>query len=135
MQKKLNRIWWVRPETASERYEVLAMKYLNQFLKFGWEPFAKNKRFMVVGSSDWTDYQTKEKLGTRVECIITKDDTSYNSKDGSSNMYEKITFKVPMETEIPVNAEVKPKNVEATVYGEFRNQLSCVAQDIEVVSK
>lgn len=109
------------------------MKFLNQYLKFAWKPFADGKRFMCIGIREWKNHDTGEILGTKVDSIITNDKTNYG-KEGS-NLYEKITFKVPFKVDIPVNAEIVPKGVEATVYGEYRNQLSCTAEEIEVVSK
>ena len=113
------------------------MKYLNQFIEFDWVSFAKDKKFLAIGKKEWLDYNTKEHLGTKIEAIIYKDNTDYDIKNGEvvSNIYEKLTFKVPKDIEIPINTEIQPKNVEARVYGDFRNQLSIIAEDVIVVSK
>lgn len=113
------------------------MKYLNQFLYFDWEGFSKDKRFMAIGKKDWQDFKTKEHLGIKVEAVIFKDNTKYDVGEGElmSNIYEKIIIKVPKDIDIPLNVEIQPVNVEATVYGEYRNQLSIVAEDIAVVKK
>lgn len=52
-----------------------------------------------------------------------------------NNMYEKLTVKLPKEMDVPMNVEVKLINPEASIYGEYRNQLSIVAEDVQVVSK
>ena len=111
-------------------------KALIQFLLFNWAAFAEDKQFVVTGSSEYRDFNTKAHLGTKVECIIAEDRTPYKSKDGQkySNLYEKITFKVSKDVNIPVNSVVKPVNAVATVYGEYRNQLSVKCDDIVVVT-
>lgn len=109
------------------------MKYLNQYLKFMWEPFVKGKRFTCIGNREWKDRSTQAHLGTIVDAVISQDVTNYG-KEGN-NLYEKISFKVAKDITIPVDVEIIPKNVEAVIYGEFRNQLSCTAENIEVVSK
>ena len=48
-------------------------------------------------------------------------------------MYEKLTIKVPKNIDVPMNAKVRVINPEASIYGEYRNQLSVVAEDIEVL--
>lgn len=111
----------------------IKMKFLNQYLKFQWEPFAEGKRFMCIGIRKWE--QNENVMGTLVDTVIVQDKTNYG-KEGS-NIYEKLTFKVPHVVEIPANVEVIPHNVEAKVWGhgEFKNQLSCKADSIEVITK
>lgn len=110
----------------------IIMKFLNQYLKFAWKPFADGKRFMCIGTREWIAHSTKEHLGTLVDSVIVQDRTDYGRE--GSNLYEKVTFKVAKDIEIPMNVEIVPKNVVAVVYGEYRNQLSCTAEEIEVVS-
>lgn len=109
------------------------MKYLNQFLKFEWKPFADGKRFMCIGIREWKNHETKEHLGTKVDAVIMQDMTDYG-KDGN-NLYEKITFKICCDIDVPMNVEIIPKGVDATVYGDYRNQLSCMVEKIEVITK
>lgn len=111
------------------------MKGLNQFVKFDWEAFAQDKQFVVIGVSEYQDFDTKSHLGTKVECVIANDRTPYNFKDGKefTNRFEKITFKVAKDVNIPVNSTVIPKEVTASIYGEFRNQLSVKCNGIAVV--
>lgn len=110
------------------------MRGLNQFQKFSWQDFAQGKVFVVTGTSEYLDYESKEKLGTKVECVIAVDKTPYDFKNGNSftNRYEKIVFKVKKDVEIPLEARVVPKDVTATIYGEYRNQLSVVCEDIDI---
>ena len=111
------------------------MRGLNQFLIFDWEAFSRDKQFVVTGISEYQDFETKVHLGTKVECVIAFDRTPYSFKDGKefTNRFEKITFKVSKDVDIPLESRVMPKNVVASIYGEFRNQLSVKCDDIAVV--
>lgn len=111
------------------------MKGLNQFLMFNFTAFAEGKQFIVTSVSEYQDYDTKAHLGTKVDCIIAVDKTPYKFKEGEefTNRFEKITFKVSKDVNIPIESRVIPKNVVASIYGEYRNQLSCKCSDIEVV--
>ena len=112
------------------------MKGLNQFLKFDWDSFAEGKQFIVTGISDYQDYETKAHLGTKVDCVIAADKTPYVFKDGKefTNRFEKISFKVSKDMNIPLESRVMPKNVVASIYGEYRNQLSVKCDDIVVAT-
>ena len=113
------------------------MKKLSTFTHFDVKAFFEGKRFMSIGQQEWKDFNTNNVLGTKVEAVIVQDKTDYGLQDGevASNLYEKLTFKVPKVITIPLNVEIRPKNAEATVYGEYRNQLSVIAEDIEIISK
>lgn len=112
----------------------ITMKGLNQFLRFDWNAFAEGKSFLVTSVSEYQDFDTKQHLGTKVECVITSDKTPYSFKDGKefTNRFEKITFKVLKNVDIPLESRVMPKNVVANIYGEYRNQLSVKCEDIIV---
>lgn len=111
------------------------MKFLSQFEKFNWDAFAKGKTFMCNGTAPWTDRETGALLGTKVECVIMDDETEYQRKEGdtTTNRFEKIAVKVAKPVVVPGNATVKLVDVVATIYGDYRNQLSVKAADIEVV--
>lgn len=113
------------------------MKKLNYFSTFDWDAFSKGKEFLCVGCTEWKNFDTGEHLGTKVESVIVTDNTDYGSQDNElvTNLYEKITFKVPKDLSVPLNVEIQPKGVVATVYGDFRNQLSCTAEDIAFTAK
>lgn len=91
---------------------------------------------MAIGQQEWKDYNTACVLGTQIEVVIVQDKTVYEVQDGEtiSNLYEKFIVKIPKAMNIPMNAEIRLKNAEATVYGDYRNQLSVIAEDIEVIS-
>lgn len=120
-----------------KRGNKVALKKLRNFLMFDYERFAKGKRLLSVSQQPWKDFKTSEVLGTKIETVIALDKTNYGLKDGEvvSNLYEKLVFKIPKVIEIPMNVEIRPKNPVATVYGDYQNQLSITAEDIEVLSK
>lgn len=114
------------------------MKYLNQFNNFDFAAFAKGKVFIVVGSSPWKDYTTMKVLGTKIDCVIAVDKTEYLKKEGDSttNQYEKLSFKVRKENlSVPNESRVMPVNPEATIWGQYRNQLSVKCDDIQVAQR
>ena len=111
------------------------MKYLSQFVKFDAERFFDGKVLMVTGVKKWQDFESKADLGTKVETVIIKDDTHYTHKNGETgtNRFEKLTLKIAQPVSIPLNTYVLPKGVKATIYGEFRNQLSVTCDEIQTV--
>lgn len=113
------------------------MKNLSQFVKFDWEGFAEGKDFQITGVKPWKDFADREKiLGTTIEVFIAQDMTHYMTRDGSkvSNRGEKFSIKVPISNlEVDIDDYVIPVNPVATVYGDYRNQLSVRADDIKVI--
>jgi uncharacterized phage protein gp47/JayE len=104
-------------------------------MRFDWDAFSAGKRYLVVGVSEWKDFESKEHLGTVVEVVISKDDTQYAQKEGEhvSNLFEKLKFKVRKDVDVPIKSYVEPVGVKATVYGDYRNQLSVKADGIKVI--
>ena len=115
----------------------MALKKLSQFERFDAEGFFSNIDLGTVGQSEWKDFESGEHKGTKVEVVIIGDKHNYNSANGEhiSNIYEKLTVKIPKDIDVPMNSHVRLLNVYATVYGQYRNQLSIVADDIEVIKK
>lgn len=122
---------------AERNCKIMALKKLSRFLYFDYEGFFEGKCFKMVNKQAWIDYKTKNQLGTKIEVVIITDKTDYGCEDGEevSNIYEKLVFKVAKEIDVPMGAEVKPVSPICTVYGEFRNQLSIVCNDIEIIGK
>lgn len=107
------------------------MKKLSMFTIFDWPSFAKGKRFACVGCSEWKNFDTGAHMGTKVEAAIIEDTTDYGEDSGTvTNLFEKLTFKVRKDISVPVGIEIRPKDVQCTVYGDYRNLLSCTAEDI-----
>lgn len=113
------------------------LKGLSNFDRFDTEGFLSNLNLGTVGKSEWKDFTTWEHKGTKVEVVIIGDKHNYNSANGQqiSNIYEKLTVKVPKDIDVPMNSHVRLINAKATVYGQYRNQLSITADDIEVIKK
>lgn len=119
------------------------MNGLKSFMKFDWDDFAAEKEFTVKSTSDWTDYNTKEKLGTKIEVVISKDDITYPGKKGNevSNIFETLFFKVKKEVDVSPKKKVVPVNPTVTAYGmdkagnfsSFLNCLSITCEDISIL--
>ena len=112
------------------------MKYLNQFIKFDISAFLKGKLLVCVGTAPWNDYTTKELLGTKLSVVISEDHTEYRQKPGENhtNQYEKFNVKVPkVNLDVASGTVIELTDSVATVYGEYRNQLSVTASDIRVI--
>ena len=107
------------------------MKHLSQFIRFDLDAFLNGKELLVNSVSDWLDYEDKSVKGTKITAVIISDETEYD-KDGN-NRFEKLVIKVPKSIDVAVDSVVVPVNATARVYGDFNNQLSVVADDIEIV--
>lgn len=115
----------------------MPLKKLYRFSYFDIDGFLEGKKLSTVGLTEWKDFKTQNVLGSKVETVIIEDKTDYGTVEGEivSNIYEKLTIKVPKKVEVPMNVMVRLINSEAVVYGEFRNRLSITADDIEVIGK
>lgn len=112
------------------------MKGLYLFQKFDLPAFLQGKTLTVTDCHPWKDRDTQQELGTALDTAITKDETAYPpTKDGRmvTNLFEKFSIKVPKVISVPVGSVVEIVNGTATVYGDFRNQLSVRAEDVKVV--
>ncbi len=111
------------------------MKHLSEFLHFDTDTFLKDKTLMTVSVKEWNDFESKNHMGTKVEVVIVTDKTPYRQKAGeqTTNRFEKLTFKIPKDINVPLESYVVPVNAKATVYGEYRNMLSITAEDIKVL--
>ena len=60
---------------------------------------------------------------------------NHRRSDGKaiSNLFEKMDWKVERDINIPVGVQVEPVEGVATIYGEYRNQLSVKVADIKVI--
>lgn len=112
------------------------MKGLTQYLVFDCGKFFQEKKLMATACKSWVDYESKEVLGTKIDVVITEDKTPYKTKTSEqiSNLYEKFAVKVGKALTIPVGTEITLVNPVGTVYGEYRQLLSVVADDIQAVT-
>ena len=113
------------------------MKGLKQFLNFDWQNFSKDKQFLVVGTGDYVEFGTNNKLGSKIDTVILKDNTNYSYKDKDkpfTNLYEKLSFKVTKDIDVPLNSIIAPAGeIQATVWGDYSNNLSVLCSDITIV--
>lgn len=111
------------------------MKKLGLFLHFDSQAFFSHKRLICIGGRVWSDPDSGKILGTKLDIVIAQDKTNYQSEEYVTNLYEKFVLKVPRELKIPFNAEIRMVNPESKVYGDYRNQLSVTADNIEIIGK
>ena len=115
----------------------MSLKKVSTFVRFDWQAFAKDKRWMCTGCTEWKDHDTGKHMGTLVEATIIDDKTVYYDNDGNelkvTNRFEKINFKVKKDVEIPLDSIINPVGVTAKAYGDFNSKLSVKCDDIQIV--
>lgn len=118
------------------------MKKLRSFLRFEIESFLKDKELRIVGAEPWQTYNdgvAGEVIGTKYKLVIATDNTVYNptdpTRDARINEGEPLTVKINQpQKSYKKFAIVRLIDAEATVYGEFQNELSVTAKDIEFIN-
>lgn len=117
--------------------EVYKVKGLKQFLGFDLDGFLKDKEITFISSKPYYNYvdgqPSDELAGTKLECVITKDNTIYNN-DEITNEYEKITIKVPRADKINLKRGTKLK-IEGVgkVWGDYSQNLTIEATNLMVL--
>lgn len=114
------------------------MKHLGDFNYFDWTGFAKDKKFQVVSVNPWKDTNGRFQ-GTKVEVVIMEDHTKYVLRQGETavtNAFEKLIFKVEGDQllEVAVGSIVEALEVKATIYGDYRNNLSVKCKDVMTIT-
>lgn len=113
------------------------MKNLSQFQSFNAKAFFEGKELTLTGSREWKDFQSGEHLGTKLDAVITRDDTHYRKgKNGeeTSNLYERLIIKVPHDVSLPIGVRLQLHDVEAKIYGDYHNKLSITAKSVTVAN-
>jgi len=107
------------------------MKFLTAFSYFDLPAFLEGKRLLYIKSEPWRENDIV--IGSRVTVQIFDDKTLY-PKENVSNFGEQFVVKVRGTEPLaykklkPFSTEVTITDVEkATVYGEYRNNLSVIA--------
>lgn len=115
----------------------MALKKVANYVRYDWQGFAKDKRFICTGCSEWKDHDTGKHFGSLVEATIIEDKTVYYDKDGNevkvTNRFEKIYIKVKKDVDIPLDSIINPINVVAKPYGDFNSKISVTCDDIQIV--
>lgn len=110
------------------------MLYLVPFDKFPFDDFVKEKKLMVAGVRPWFDYNTKERLGTQVKVSVEEDNSQYpptSTGEIRDNFREVFTVKVLKEkVNVKRNDFVRFIGVDASIVGDFRNELKITAEDV-----
>nr|WP_072536925.1 hypothetical protein [Anaerococcus mediterraneensis] len=111
------------------------MKGLSKFMAFNASAFFKDKEIMVIANEDWVDYENgkpTEPKGTKYKCMIVTDKTNYGEGASKLNEGEQIIIKVEGKAK-PYDkfSRVKMINPKCNVYGEYRNNISITAEDVE----
>ena len=109
----------------------MPLKGLSKFERFALLEFLSEKRLFFVKAVPWTTDKTN--AGCKIVVQIFEDRTNYGRED-ISNFGEQLTIKVrnavpdTFGSLKPFQTEVIIKDIErAMVFGDFRNQLSIVA--------
>ncbi len=112
------------------------MRGVHQFEHFEQEEFGATKDYTVTGVSEWLSYEEKKPMGWAISTIITRDDTQYRVKDGQSisNLYQPQVFKCFQKPDVKIGDIVEPVEPVATLYGQFRNQISVKCKTMRVVT-
>ncbi len=107
------------------------MKALTPYLEFNCDKFFAGKRLAYVKAEPWRE--NEQTIGSRITLQIVEDKTEY-AKEGITNFGEQFVVKVrdlePLSFSKlkPLTTEIVISDVErATVYGEYRNNLTLIA--------
>lgn len=113
----------------------MPLKKLRQFAPFNFPKFSEKIDLRCVASQPWIDFDSKANLGTKYTLIILQDATDYGNKD-ITNAGQTFDVKVPGEAK-PFKPLSKIKLIDptATIYGDFQNQLSVKANDVEFIGQ
>lgn len=115
----------------------MPLKKVANYVRYDWQGFAKDKRFICTGCSEWKDHDTGKHFGSLVEATIIEDKTVYYDKDGNevkvTNRFEKIYIKVKKDVDIPLDSIINPINVVAKPYGDFNSKISVTCDDIQII--
>lgn len=114
------------------------MKGLREYQMFDAKGYFEQKELRAIASEAWNEYtdgQVGKVLGTKYKCVIATDNTTYKNPS-TDNTGEQVVVKVEKPAkEFKKFARVSLVNPSATIYGQFQNELSVKADDIEFVEK
>lgn len=113
----------------------MSLKKLSHLLSFDNQEFFSKKSYLLFGSSKWVDYDTNKVMGVKFKVVIYQDETNYGDLS-ISNAGETLTVKVKGARDGYQGAPVPVRliNPRGTIYGEYRNQLSIIADDVEIIN-
>ena len=116
----------------------MALKNLSHFTAFNAPEFLKRKELRFISATRWIekiDKSSEVEKGVKVGLLIFSDDSDYPNE--KTNIGEQLTVKVPYGAiedyadYMPMGTICEIVDIEkASVYGEYRNQLSITAKVI-----
>lgn len=109
------------------------LKHLNDFCYFDNKALFDPKKLILFSEEDWIDFKTKKSKGIKLNAVIMEDNSKY-SDFTFSNVGKPIVVKIAGLQAKPVNPGfIVLKNPEATIYSEYNNQLSVVADGFNFI--
>ena len=110
-------------------------KIAKDLATMGFPFWIKDKTLQVNEIKQWKDHKTGQSFGTTVETVIIDDRTPYDFGDEQpyTNRFGVLTFKCRKNVNIPIDSIVVPKNVKASIYGDYNNQLSLYCEEFDIV--
>lgn len=126
--------------SSDRKAYVMSLKNLSHFTAFNAPQFLSQKELRFISAVRWVergDTGSEIEKGVKISLLIFQDNSEY--PNDKNNLGEQLLVKVPFAT-IEDYAVFQPMiticevtNIEkATVYGEYRNQLSLIGTVIEV---
>lgn len=110
----------------------MSLKKLSAFKQFDNQGFFEPKALMAMSEELWVDYDSRKKLGTKLNVVIWQDQSDYGDPaitNAGQTLAVKIAGREPRTNITP--HLVRLINPVATVYGDYQNQLSVRADDVE----
>lgn len=114
------------------------MKGLREYQMFDAKSFFEKKELRAVAKETWNEYsdgQVGKNLGTKYKCVIATDHTEYK-KPETDNTGEQVVVKVEKPAkDFKKFSRINLVNPSASIYGQFQNEISVKADDVEFVEK
>ncbi|MCC4325218.1 hypothetical protein LMB33_00740 [Limosilactobacillus reuteri] len=110
----------------------MSFKKLSAFKQFDNQGFFGPKILMAMSEEPWLDFDSGKKLGTKLNVVVWQDHSDYGDPtitNVGQTLSVKIAGREPQQIITP--HLVRLINPEATIYGEYQNQLSVRADDVE----
>lgn len=120
------------------------MQKLNMFQKFDLQSFLENKSLEVASFKEHKKYEDGKPVGidgVAITVAVVRDNTDYGTP-GISNLYQTFNIRINGATLEEVSTRFSPGDSvmlirydKASIYGEYRNQLSVQCNDINDLEK
>mgnify|MGYP006928980325 CR=1 FL=1 len=109
----------------------MSLKKLSAFKQFDNQSFFEPKALMAMSEEQWVDFESGKKLGTKLNVVIWQDQSDYGDPT-ITNVGQTLSVKIAGREPHNIAPHlVRLINPEATIYGEYQNQLSVRADDVE----